>query len=165
MDDLDAAAFLKALAAPGQPGPTFAALEAFVRREVGAKLFTIMFYDAPTRMARRAYTSHPREYPIAGEKPLPEGPWSWIVIEQRRPFVANTIEAIAEVFPDHALIEALGCGSVVNWPIQFDGAVIGTVNTLDVADHYTNERVARFSALAPLCALAMLAARLSASRT
>ena len=158
MNDADARAILQALAAPGQPGPTFQALEAVVRREVGAKLFTIMVYDARTKMARRAYTSHASEYPVAGEKPLSEGLWSLTVIEQRRPFVANSIAAIAEVFPDHALIESLGCASVVNWPVEFDGEVIGTINALDAAGRYTRERVGRLAALAPFFALAMLAA-------
>ena len=165
MNEADAENFLNALAAPGQPEPVFAALDALVRREVGAKLFTVMSYDASTKMARRAYTSHASVYPAAGEKPLSEGAWSRTVIEQRLPFVANSIEAIAEVFPDHALIASLGCASVVNWPVQFDGAVIGTVNALDVAGHYTPERVTRFSALAPFCALAMVAARLGPGRT
>ena len=161
----DSDAFLAALAAPGQPGPAFAALEALVRREVGAKLFTVMFYDASTTMARRAYTSHPRDYPIAGEKPLSVGAWSRTVIDERRPFVANSIDAIAEVFPDHSLIKSLGCESVVNWPVQFDGAVIGTINALDVAGHYTPERVAKFAALGPFCALAIIAARLASGKT
>jgi GAF domain len=158
MNDADTDAFLQALAAPGQPQPTFVALEALVRREVGAKLFTIMVYDASTKMARRVYTSHASEYPVAGEKPLSEGLWSQTVIEQRRPFVANSIEAIAEVFPDYALIKTLGCASVVNWPVEFDGEVIGTINALDAAGRYTQERVARLSVLAPFFALAMLAA-------
>jgi len=165
MNDAEASAFLAALAAPGQPGPAFAALESLVRREVGAKLFTVMFYDASTTMARRAYTSHPKDYPVAGEKPLSVGIWSRIVIEQRRPFVANSIDAIADVFPDHPLIKSLGCESVVNWPVQFDGAVIGTINALDAADHYTPARVAKFSALAPFCALALMAARLASGKT
>jgi len=165
MNDAETAAFLAALAAPGQPGPAFAALESLVRREVGAKLFTVMFYDASTAMARRAYTSHPKDYPVAGEKPLSVGIWSRIVIEQRRPFVANSIDAIADVFPDHPLIKSLGCESVVNWPVQFDGAVIGTINALDAADHYTPARVAKFSALAPFCALALMAARLASGKT
>ena len=158
MYDADSDAFLQTFAAPGQPARSFQALEALVRREVGATLFTIMVYDARTKMARRAYTSHPDEYPMAGEKPLSEGLWSQTVIEQRRPFVANSIEAIAEVFPDYALIESLGCASVVNWPVEFDGEVIGTINALDAAGRYTKERVARLAALAPFFALAMLAA-------
>ena len=148
-----------ALAAPGQPGPAFDALKTLVRRVAGAKLFTVMTYDGATQMARRAYTSHPTDYPVGGAKPLSVGLWSQTVIERREPFVANTIEAIAEVFPDHPLILSLGCESVVNLPALFDGAVIGTVNCLDVRGHYTPERVAALKALAPFATMALLAAR------
>ena len=58
-------------------------------------------------------------------------------------FVANSIKDISEVFPDHALIKSLGCESCMNVPIVVGGAVIGTLNCLDVAGHFTPERIAQ----------------------
>jgi hypothetical protein len=89
------------------------------------------------------------------------GLWSRTVVEERKMFVANTIEAIAEVFPDHELIRSLGCESVVNLPVAFADAVIGTVNLLDVSGHYTPDRIARIESLSPFAAAALLAARLA----
>jgi GAF domain-containing protein len=155
--------FLAALAAPGQPAAVLSALEAIFRAEVGAKLFTVMVFDARTGLSQRVHSSHPGEYPVSGAKPLSVGLWSRTVIEARRVFVANTIEAIAEVFPDHELIRSLGCESVVNLPAVFDGGVIGTINILDVAGHYTPARVAAIEALAPFAAIALLAARIAAA--
>ena len=66
------------------------------------------------------------------------------------------------MFPDHELINSLGCRSVVNLPAAFDGGVPGTVNCLDVAGHYTAERVARLDALAPCMVMAVLGASLRA---
>ena len=43
--------------------------------------------------------------------------WSEEVIERRSTFVANDIEAIAEVFDDHELIRSLGCEIVINIPV------------------------------------------------
>jgi GAF domain-containing protein len=152
--------FLAALAAPGQPAPVFLALETVIREEVGAKLFTLMMFDARNGVSRRVHSSHPQEYPVSGLKPLSAGVWSRTVIDERRTFVANTIEAIAEVFPDHGLIASLGCGSVVNLPVVFSGEVVGAANALDAPDHYSPERVERLERLSPFVAIALLAARL-----
>ena len=151
--------FLGALAAPDQPHEAFAALQCLFRARVGARLFTVMDYDSATGFAQRAHTSHPVEYPLSGRKPLSVGPWSRRVVDERRTFVANTIEAIAEVFPDHELIRSLGCESAVNLPVLFAGALIGTVNLLDARGHYTPERVAAIESLAPFALVALLAAR------
>jgi GAF domain-containing protein len=156
-------AFLAALAAPGQPGAILAALQSIFREDIGAKLFTVMTFDARTGMSQRVHSSHPEEYPVAGAKPLSVGLWSRTVIEERRTFIANTIEAIAEVFPDFELIRSLGCESVVNLPIVYDGGVIGTINVLDGAGHYTPERVAKIERLAPFASIALLAARLASA--
>jgi hypothetical protein len=153
--------FLAALAASGQPEPVFLALQTMIRDEVGARLFTLMTFDARTGLSRRVHSSHPREYPVAGSKPLSVGLWSRTVIDERRTFVANTIEAIAEVFPDYELIRSLGCGSVVNLPAVFSAGVIGTANLLDARGHYTPDRVERIERLSPFVTMALLAARLA----
>jgi GAF domain-containing protein len=153
--------FLAALAAPKQPAPVFLALQTIVREEVGAKLFTLMTFDGRTGLSRRVHSSHPREYPVSGSKPLSVGVWSRTVIDERRTFIANTIEAIAEVFPDHELIYSLGCGSVVNLPVVFSGEVIGAANALDAPGHYTPERVETIERLSPFVTIALLAARLA----
>jgi GAF domain-containing protein len=156
--------FLAALAARDQPGATLAALQAIFREEVGARLFTVMTFDARTGVSQRIHSSHPKEYPVSGAKPLSVGLWSRTVIDERRIFVANTIEGIAEVFSDHELIRSLGCESVVNLPVVFAGGVIGTVNLLDGPGYYTPERVAKVERLAPFAAIALLAARASTSQ-
>jgi hypothetical protein len=152
--------FLAALAAQNQPAAVLFALQELFRREVAARLFTVMTFDARTGLSRRVHSSHPAEYPVSGLKPLPAGLWSRTVIEERRTFVANSIEAIAEVFPDHELIRSLGCGSVVNLPAICADAVIGAVNLLDISDYYTPDRVARIERLAPFAVTALLVARL-----
>lgn len=151
--------FLAALAAPDQPRETLEALQRLFQARVGARLFTVMDYDAVSGFAQRAHTSHPAEYPVSGRKPLSVGLWSRTVVDERRTFVANTIEAIAEVFPDHELIKSLGCESVVNLPAVFGGELIGTVNLLDERGHFTPERVARIESLAPFAVAALLAMR------
>ena len=118
------------------------ALEELSGAVVGHKLFTIMTVDIAAGLARRAYTSHPRDYPVSGTKPIHRDQWFDIVHGERRSFVANTIAEIARVFPDFELIASLGCGSVMNLPVVLQGELVATVNMLDEEHHYTPERVA-----------------------
>ena len=123
------------------------ALKEFSEAVVGHKLFTIMTVDNAAGLARRAYTSHPRDYPVSGTKPIHRDQWFDIVHGERRSFVANTIADIAKVFTDFELIASLGCGSVMNLPVVLQGELVATVNMLDAEHHYTPERVAAAEAL------------------
>ena len=154
----DLAAFDCAIANDSGPDAPWIALEALARKVVGAKLFTVMTVDMKNEVARRAYTSDPTSYPASGTKPIRYDSWFDIVHKERRSFVANTIEDIAKVFPDHELINSLGCQSVVNIPVEVGGELLGTVNCLDVAHHYTPERVAASELLKMPARLAFLAA-------
>ena len=154
----DFAAFDRAIANDTGPDVPWIALETLARKLIGAKLFTTMTVDMKNEVARRAYTSDPASYPASGTKPIRYDSWFDIVHKERRSFVANTIEDIAQVFPDHELIDALGCQSVVNIPVEVGGELLGTVNCLDVAHHYTPERVAASELLKMPARLAFLAA-------
>ncbi len=133
--------------ADNQPRTTFEALCVFAQHTVGAKLFTLMTFEARTRGARRVFSNMPDAYPELGTKPLNETWWSDHVLDGHKTFVANDIDAIAEVFPDHELIASLGCQSVINVPVVINGAVYGTINCLDEAGYYTPDRVAASEAL------------------
>jgi hypothetical protein len=109
---------------------------------VGHRLFTVMMVNMQKKEACRAYSSHPVEYPVSGTKPVLFDAWFDVVNRQQRMFIANTIEEIAAVFPDHEKIRSLGCGSVVNVPVIVDGALAATINILDAEHHYTSERLA-----------------------
>lgn len=135
--------FTTALAvADPQPETAFAALGRLADATVGARLFTIMTFDPDTREACRVYSNQPDAYPTFGTKPVNRTWWSGHVLDGHNIFVANTIEAIAEVFFDHALIRSLGCEAALNLPIVVGGRVMGTLNCLDRAGRYTPDRVA-----------------------
>jgi hypothetical protein len=125
----------------------------------GHRLFTVMTVDMQAGLARRAFSDHPAEYPVSGTKPIHRDAWFDIVHGQKRCFVANMIEDIAAVFPDHELIASLGCGSVLNLPVVLKGELVATINLLDAAHHYTPQRVA--NAKAQLTTPAMLCCALS----
>lgn len=134
--------FVDAVSQARESESSWKALEDLARAAVGHRLFTVMLVDMTAGLARRAYSNHPAEYPVSGTKPIHRDAWFDIVHGQKRSFVANSIEDIAEVFPDHATIASLGCGSVLNLPVVLEGDLVATINLLDVAGHYTPQRVA-----------------------
>jgi hypothetical protein len=126
------------------------ALDTLAFAEPGHILFTVTTVEMGEGVARRVYTNHPKQYPVSGTKPIHRDEWFHIVHDQRRSFVANTIEDIAKAFPDHELIASLGCGSVLNLPIFLRNELVATVNLLAEEQHYTAERVAAAEALLPV---------------
>ena len=145
-----------AMAGGDQPMATFKALEDLVMQTLGAKLFTTMEIDYERGVARRNYSNMPEAYPTSGEKPIIENAWTAQVQDRHETFVANSIEDIAAVFPDHELIQSLGCESCLNLPIIVAGRAIGTLNCLHDAGYYTPDRVAAAQGLKQAGALAFL---------
>ena len=138
---------------------TFDRLADMVFERVGFRLFTIMEIDQKSGVARRSYSNMPNAYPVTGEKPLQMNAWSECVRVRQQIFVANSITQIAEVFPDYAHIQALGCESCINLPIVVAGEVIGTLNCLHEAGYYTPDRIEAAQSLAQAGASALLGAQ------
>ena len=142
------------------PDAAFSALQRLVQAVVGAKLFTVMQVDMAADVSRRSFSSDPVAYPVSGTKPINYGPWFDLVHKQRAYYVANTIEDISKLLFDHELINSLGCQSVVNVPIIIKDELVGCMNLLDVAGHYTQERLQTIREVLSVPAkLAVLAAR------
>jgi hypothetical protein len=114
---------------------------------LGTRLFTVTVQDLTLDVARRAYTSHPVEYPVSGTKPLTRDGWYDHCITGQQTFVANTTPEFARYFFDHALISSLGLGSCINIPLIEGGAVLGTINLLAEEHHFTPEKLAVYEAL------------------
>ncbi|WP_424812539.1 GAF domain-containing protein [Roseococcus sp. YIM B11640] len=149
MTELDGV--VAALAAPGQPGATFVALEEATRRAIGHRLFTIMRHDRARDLNTRVYSSRPAEYPAGGAKQVRDSAWTRQLLREGRPFIGRDAEDIRATFADHALILSLGCESVLNLPVLWNGEVIGTINLLDRAGAYAPHHAAlgrRFAGLA-----------------
>ena len=81
--------FIAAMARPDQPEAAFAALADLVAAEIGVKLFTLMTFDAESRLSRRAWSNMPDAYPAQGTKPMQTGKWADQVFERKEPFVAQ----------------------------------------------------------------------------
>ena len=129
-----------------------------LKQAANVRLFTVTVVDRTAGLARRAYSSHPVEYPVTGTKPIGNDAWSRRVLGQGQSFVANSTPEFAIYFPDHALINALGCHSAMNIPVLRDGTVAGTVNLLDAEGHFTPARATELEALVAGAAPRLLAA-------
>lgn len=114
---------------------------------LGTRLFTVTTVDEKAELARRVFTSHPVEYPLSGTKPLTKDGWYEATIAGRQTFVANTPPEFAKYFFDHELIVSLGLGSCINVPVVDGAKVLGTVNMLAEAGHFTPERLTVYEAL------------------
>ncbi|WP_209426975.1 GAF domain-containing protein [Pararhodobacter sp. SW119] len=133
---------------PADPEAVFAALHRAAQDACGARLFTVTVLDPAAGLARRAYTSHPADYPTSGTKPIQPNAWTAQVIEGGRSFVANSTAEFAPYFGDHELINRLGCEAAMNIPVRDDtGRVVATVNILDAAGHFTPARAAGLEGL------------------
>ncbi len=113
----------------------------------GIRLFTITLHDPGHAQVRRAYSSDPVAYPVSGTKPLSDDAWSQQVIGRGEAFVANHDSEFEALFPDHAQIVALGCRSCANLPIQSGERILGTLNLLAEAGHFTPARLALYQAM------------------
>lgn len=114
---------------------------------LGTRLFTVTVQDIRAGLARRAYTSHPVEYPVSGTKPLTRDGWFDFCITGQQTFVANTAPEFAKYFFDHALITSLGLASCINVPVVAEAQVLGTINLLSEEQHFTPNRLTAYHAL------------------
>lgn len=115
-------------------------------RAVGFKLFTALLVVPPE--VERVYTNMPEAFPLAGRKRLDATPWGKLVIEEGRTWLGNTRRDMESVFPDHAIIASVGCGSCINIPVLHRGSAIGTLNMLDAEHAYTAAHVEKAAAFA-----------------
>ena len=144
------AAVIAAQAEGGQPGPLFAALDAAMGRAIGHRLFTILVIHPGAHESQRYYSNMPKEYPVGGRKPINETHWFQRVLGAGEPYIGRTYEDIRDVFFDHELIRSLGCESVLNVPVRWNGRSLGTINLLHHANWYTEADIAAAQAFAAL---------------
>jgi hypothetical protein len=125
-----------ALVREGQPHALFAALDRAMGATLGHRLFTVLRYHPDAQESERLYTNQGAAYPVGGRKAVRPTPSTARVFGERRPYIGRTAADIRACFPDAELILSLGCESVLNLPVVFNGRVLGTVNLLHEAGWY-----------------------------
>lgn len=132
-----------ALADPDQPRAGWRALMEQLRLSVGHKLFSAMLAEPALGTKRRVFTSDAAAYPLGGRKPMPDNAYHRRIFREGSPFLAPDAAAIRAEFPDAELILSLGVASVLNVPVRFGGRVLGAINLLHDAHHYTDAHASR----------------------
>jgi transcriptional regulator with GAF, ATPase, and Fis domain len=122
-----------------QPATLFRAVESVVAETIGFRLFTIMSYDASRHEVARVHTNMPDVYPTGGRKTKRGTAWATQILQELRPFRGETSHDIRNAFDDHAVMAAMGLGSILNIPIAYDGECIGTMNLTHVEHWYTQQ--------------------------
>lgn len=138
----------------------FAGLHHLCDALVGVKLFTCSSVSFEAGKAERIYTSDEKSYPLTGLKDIVPNRWTEQVLVRRKPFLANSIEELRDIFPDHEKIENLGLGATINLPIFLSNRLLGTLNLLHENGHYSDLDVASLR-VAALPAMVTFLARLS----
>lgn len=148
----------RAFGQAGQPREMFAALDQAMGATLGHRLFTVLRYHPDAQESERLYTSQGATYPIGGRKTVRPTPSTARVFGERRPYIGRTAADIRACFGDAELILSLGCESVLNLPVLFDGRVLGTVNLLHEAYWYDEDDVPLGLTFAALAVTGFLAA-------
>jgi hypothetical protein len=145
------ASVVAAQSVAGQPEALFAALDKAMGATIGHKLFTILVIHPGAQQSQRYYSNMPDSYPVGGRKPINPTHWFAKVLGEGVPYIGYNYADISDVFFDHELIRSLGCESVLNVPVRWNGASIGTINLLHERGWYNGSDVAlgqHFAALA-----------------
>jgi hypothetical protein len=148
----------RALGGGDQPAATFGMLDRLLSDAVGHRLFTVLLHRPDVRAADRLYSSRPDIYPASGRKSLDEAPTMNRVLTSGVPYLGRHREDIERDFPDHAKIFALECGSIINMPVRWNGAVLGQVNLLHESGHLREDHLPVVEALAHMVVPAFLEA-------
>ncbi|WBX87134.1 GAF domain-containing protein [Achromobacter mucicolens] len=116
--------------AQGNAQAAFQAIDAYAGLSLAHTLCTVNRYDASAMRVVRLYSSNPQAYPPGGSKDKTGTAWGRHVLLEQQVFVGQGEDAIREFFNDHDAIRELGLKSVINVPVVYDGACLGTVNFL-----------------------------------
>lgn len=109
-------------------------------QKVKPRLFAILEVNRGDGIVCCSYSSMPERYPAGDEKPLTDSVWANSVLENNETYLAG-IEEISDIFPDHELMQSLGCGSCLIVPIGSDKVVMGAFIFLAKEGYFTSKRI------------------------
>jgi len=127
-----------AVAKESQPEKIFSIIDQCLNKMIGHRLFTILILDLDSDSCQRCYSSQPDLYPIGGKKKINRSDdFFHELVIKKKPRLCYNYEDIKVAFYDHELIYSLGCESAINYPIQVEGKIIGSLNILHKSEWYS----------------------------
>ncbi len=148
-----------AAAAPDQPQALLEAIARAAMEATGCALFTVMRFHENAMEVERVYSTNTAAYPIGGRKAKRDTEWGRHVLTERRVFVGEGEAPLRAAFDDHATIFSLGLRSMINVPVVYADACIGTMNLSFRAEAIPAGAVATALALALIATPALLPGR------
>lgn len=121
---------------PDQPATAFKALDRAMQAVIGHKLLTVLLYHDQLQELERFYSSDLDSHPISGRKKVEKSAWSKQLLIEQHCYIGYNAADIQNYFPDYELIHSLGCDSILNVPVVYDGKTLGTVNLLHEENWY-----------------------------
>ena len=112
-----------------------------IKNKIGFKLLTLTVIDNTLSYVERVYTTNYKIYPLLGIKPIPNNDWKNIVIRKKKNYFLKTQKEIKKIFFDYDIIFSLGCGSIINYLVMFEGHHLGTINILHKENYYTTKHI------------------------
>ena len=110
-----------------------------LQKKIGCKLFTLTVMHPNDKFVTRVYSSNVKIYPVGGKKKIPNNYWADVTIKQKKSFIGNNKKQIQKYFSDYRIITDLGCESILNQVVIFNNKTIGTMNLLDVENHFNKK--------------------------
>ena len=117
-----------AAAAPDQPQALLEAIARVAVEATGCALFTVMRFHENDMEVERLYSTNTATYPVGGRKAKRDTDWGRHVLTERKVFVGEGEATLRAAFDDHATIFGLGLRSMINVPVVYADACIGTMN-------------------------------------
>ena len=114
-------------------------IDKIVHSLIGHKLITFTVIDQKLKFCERVYSNNNKIYPILGQKKMPKNIWSTKVLKNKQHFICKSKKEIKKIFFDYEIIFSLGCGSIINLLILFQGKPIGTVKILNKENYYSDK--------------------------
>lgn len=110
----------------------------------GHVLFTCLRFDRSENLMSRLYSNRTDVSPAGGTKPIPESNWADRILRDGDFYIGYNRADLKEVFFDHAELWAIGCESVMNIPVRWQGQVVGSFNILGGPAQYSEETARAF---------------------
>jgi len=118
-----------------------------LKEEIGFKLLTFTVLHPNQKYIQRIFSSNEDVYPVGGVKDVPDNYWAELTIKQKKSFIGNNRKEIEKYFFDHKTITSLGCESILNQVVVFNKKTIGTINLLNVEDHFQKSHLIKTALL------------------
>ena len=112
-----------------------------IKSKIKFKLLTLTVIDKSLSFVERVYTSNSKIYPLLGIKSIPKNNWNKVVIKQKKNYILRTKNEIKKIYYDYEIIFSLGCGSIINYLVLFNGKHLGTINILHKEKYYKKKHI------------------------